>query len=101
MGGYLRSKYLNLITIIKHTYTYKLLTLRLIMVKRNKILCLDDDLVEKLKTINASKLVNDLLRRHYDETDLNQMSADQIRKELKAIDIREKAEAEVAKLNGK
>ena len=66
--------------------------------KQHKMFCIDADLNAKLAPVNASALVNTLLRRYFDETDLNQMNPAQIQKELKAIEIREKAESEVSKL---
>ena len=66
--------------------------------KRNKIVCLDDDIVEFLSTTNASKLVNDLVRAHMDSKDVNQMTTQEIKKELEVIKIRKKADKEVKEL---
>lgn len=54
---------------------------------------IQDDNQEKLKDIpNQSKLINDLLREHFRKLDPNQMTPEEIRKEIKRRKLKEEFE---------
>lgn len=46
--------------------------------KAHKMFCIDIELVQKLKGINASSLVNELLTKHFEEEELNNTPLEQL-----------------------
>ena len=65
--------------------------------KANKIFSLDVEMITALKEEdNASALVNRLLKEHYDKDRLDNMSREELDKELRALHILKEAE-EMAK----
>jgi len=73
------------------------------MVKQNKIFCIDEDIVGLLKKEdNASALVNKILRHYYDEKEFNNLSPQELERQLKRLDILEKHMKELKEFdNGK
>ena len=48
------------------------------MAKAIRNFSIDIDLIEKLRTVNASELVNNFLREYFRKNDINQMNKDEI-----------------------
>jgi hypothetical protein len=58
--------------------------------KINRTYSLDIELIEKLKSeTNASELINSLLRKHFEFSDMNKLSLSEINLELKKLDLEE------------
>lgn len=53
------------------------------MVKRNRVICLDEDLFEHFTEVNVSELVNRLLREHFTGAKFHKMSDEQLDVEIK------------------
>jgi|TARA_R100000501_G_C2577749_1_gene82171 hypothetical protein len=47
--------------------------------KINKIVCLDEEVVQFLKTVNASSLINRLLLEHMEQEDIMSMTLPQLK----------------------
>lgn len=57
--------------------------------KMHKMICLDPEIIEKLKGENISSLVNSLLSDYVKRNDLNSMSEDELKKALAIEEARE------------
>ena len=68
------------------------------MVKVHKMFCVDGEVEEFLKGVNASELVNRLLLEHMNKEDLNSMTKEQIQAELKINALKRKTDKEVKEL---
>ena len=49
------------------------------MAKAIRNFSIDIDLIEKLRTVNASELVNNFLREYFRKEDINQMNKEEIK----------------------
>ena len=68
------------------------------------MMSIDEDLFDKLKGINASQLVNEMLRRHFDNLSEDNKYSEMSIEELKVLAKKEEREKELLKeledLNG-
>ena len=68
--------------------------------KVQKMICIDVELAEKLKEVNASELISDLLREHFKSRPVR--TKEEIILELEKIRIKKEAEAKIQELeNGR
>ena len=58
------------------------------MVKIHKMICIDQDINEHLTGLNASSLINDMLRSKFEHADLKGMSKEQLAHEMKKEKLR-------------
>jgi len=64
--------------------------------KRMKMITLDEDLIDKLKTKpNASQLINDLLIQFFEKDDIQQMGVEELKKFIAIEKLKEKHKAEI------
>lgn len=66
--------------------------------KRNKIVCLDEDVVEFLKGRNASKLINNLLLEVMQKERYEGMSISQLEVEQQIIEMQKESEAKAKEM---
>lgn len=58
------------------------------MVKINKLICIDEEIHERLqKETNVSQLISNLLKNYYDEQDMVGMSKKEIEKKIALLDL--------------
>jgi len=66
------------------------------MVKQNKIFCIDEEIVDRLKKeTNASGLVNRLLKQYYEEKEFDNLTAEQLEQKIRIAEFKEKAEQQL------
>jgi len=70
------------------------------MVKVNKIICLDAELIGKLKGHNASALINELLYNYFNNKDIKNMSEDELRKTIEMEEAKEEYQNKIRLING-
>lgn len=66
--------------------------------KINKVICLDEDIIEFLKGKNASATINTLLKDRMEDEDFNNMSEKELELELKAQKLEQKMTKKVQKI---
>jgi hypothetical protein len=71
------------------------------MVKQNKMICLDEELIVKIREthINASDLINKLLLDHFRMRELTKDPV-AIERRIKELELKEKYEKELKSLHG-
>lgn len=71
--------------------------------KIHKMFCIDEEINAKLQKINASALVNELLKKHFTniENPYEQMTNEQLEIEEKKLTIRLEAERKIRELENK
>jgi hypothetical protein len=67
----------------------------LLMVRVHKMLTIEQDLMDKLKGVNASGLVNELLTAHFNKTDIKKMTGDELRHRIKVEKLKLKHKQEM------
>lgn len=68
------------------------------MVKVHKMFCIERNVSDFLKGRNASELVNRLLEEHMAHEDIEGMSADELRKNIKIEELKKETELKIEEL---
>ena len=69
------------------------------MAGRGRYIYIKDEIDERLqKEDNKSQLINNLLKQYFDENDINQMNAKQLKAELAVRKIEREAKAKIKEL---
>jgi|WetSurMetagenome_2_1015567.scaffolds.fasta_scaffold1059863_2 hypothetical protein len=71
--------------------------------KSNRTYCIDEDIIAKMKNedINASALINDLLRTHFNKEDLRAMSKEELKIFIEKQKLKRNFDKQMEVLNGK
>lgn len=68
------------------------------MVKVHKMFCIEHDIAQRLKGVNASALVEELLTKHFKETDLKRLGAEKLGELRKLVIAKNENEQKIKEL---
>jgi len=93
-------KYIN-ITYLLNLTKYRN-TIQYNTMKKNKTICLDSEVMDRLATEeNASGLIERLLRSYFSMKDVETMTKEEIKKRIALIELQKKHKAELEAINGR